>query len=324
MTSAPIPDAAAQWLRDQPEVQRVVGVESDLGEIYSNIVESETIINRLEGVLATGDRTTVYPKLASRRHRIAAIQDDLVRVRSDLADQEAALVSSSADLAQATATRKQLAQQYAAMGDPEKAYADRVSQTRSQYEQVDNSLNEVSSTLDSTEAMAVAMRTYALTGHVDPPTGDAVKTTLDAAATEAQQIEDELTAIRNEVALGKDLAGVGDDGIAAARALRAQLKTAQDNEQRMLDGFASASRDRGRSQNLAALADRAASLAANLDGTDQAIDRSVGQGLDEVKVLLAAEKQNLDAYKQELNSDEQDARSVGALVLAESFKDVTA
>ncbi|MEP6863217.1 MAG: tetratricopeptide repeat protein [Deltaproteobacteria bacterium] len=324
MTAAPIPDAAAQWLRDQPEVQRVVGVETDLGEIYSNIVESETIINRLEGVLATGDRTTVYPKLASRRHRIAAIQDDLVRVRSDLADQEASLVASSADLAQATATRKQLAQQYTAMGDPEKAYADRVSQTRSSYEQIDNSLNEVSATLDSTEAMAVAMRTYALTGHVDPPTIDAVKTTLDAGATEAQQIEDELTAIRNEVALGKDLAGVGDEGIAAARALRAQLKTAQDNEQRMLDGFASASRDRGRSQNLAALADRAASLAANLDGTDQAIDRSVGQGLDEVKVLLAAEKQNLETYKQELDSDEQDARSVGAQVLAASFKDVKA
>ena len=105
--------------------------------------------------------------------------------------------------------------------------------------------------------------------------------------------------------------------------MRAQLKTAQDNEQRLLDGFASASRDRGRSQNLAALADRAASLAANLDGTDQAIDRSVGQGLDEVKVLLAAEKQNLETYKQELNSDEQDARSVGAQVLAASFKDVT-
>jgi len=320
--SAPIPDAAAQWLREQPEVQRVVGVETDLGEIYSNIVESETIINRLEGVLATGDRTTVYPKLASRRHRIAAIQDDLVRLRSELADQEVSLVSSSADLAQATATRKQLQQQYAAMGDPEKAYADRVSTTRASYEAIDNDLNDVASTLDSTEAMAVAVRIYA--PNTDAALKDAAKTTLDAATTEAQQIEDELTAIRNEVALGKDLAGVGDEGIAAARTLRAQLKQAQDNEQRLLDGFTSASRDRGKSQNLAGLADRAASLAANLDGTDQTIDRAVGQGLDEVKVLLAAEKQNLDAYKQELNGDEQDARGVGAQVLAASFKDVKA
>jgi hypothetical protein len=320
-TTAPIPDAAAQWLRDQPEVQRVVGVETDLGEIYANIVASEEIINRLEGVLATGDRTTVYPKLASRRHRIAQIQDELVKVRGDLADQEVTLVASSGDLASATMTRVQLQKQYTALGNPEKAYAERVTTTRGGFEAIDNTLNEIAGTIDSTQAMAVAMRTYSMS-NVDAAMRDTVKTTLDAAAQEATSIEDELTAIRNEAALGKDLAGVGDEGIAQARALRAQLKTAQDNEQRLLDGFASASKDRGRSQNLAALGDRAASLAANLDNTDQAIDRAVQQGLDEVKGLLAQEKANLVEYKKELGEQEADARAVGAHVLAASFKEV--
>jgi tetratricopeptide (TPR) repeat protein len=323
-SSAPIPDAAAQWLRDQPDVQRVVGVETDLGETYSNIVASEEIINRLEGVLATGDRTTVYPKLASRRHRIAAIQDDLIKIRSALADEQLSLVTSSGDLAQASATRKQLQQQFTMLGDPEKAYADRVHETRGSYEAFDNALTGVSSDLDSTQAMAVAMRTYAMTPAVDPAMKDTVKTTLDAAGIEAQAIEDELTSIRNETQLGKDLAGVGDQGIAAARALRAQMKTAQDGEQRLLDGFTAASRDRGKSGNLVALGDRAAQLAANLDNTDQSIDRAVAQGLDEVKVLLAQEQQNLTAYKTELTEQEADARAVGSHVLAESFKDVKA
>ena len=323
-TSPPIPDAAAQWLRDQPEVQRVVGVETDLGEIYANIVESEDIIDRLQAVLATGDRMTVYPKLASRRHRIAAIQDNLIKIRSSLADEQLSLVTSSGDLAQASATRKQLQQQYGMLGDPEKAYVDRVAQTRGGYEAIDNSLNEVASNIDSTQAMAVAMRTYALTASVDPAMKDTVKTTLDSAGTEAQAIEDELAAIRNEAALGKDLAGVGDEGIAAARTIRAQMRTAQDAEQRILDGFTSASRDRGKSGNLAALGDRAAQLAANLDNTDQSIDRAVAQGLDEVKVLLAQEQQNLAAYKTELTEQESDARAVGSHVLAESFKDVKA
>ncbi|CAN5722862.1 hypothetical protein BH11MYX1_BH11MYX1_01220 [soil metagenome] len=323
-TAPPIPDAAAAWLREEPEVQRVVGIESDLGEIDSNIVASEDIINRLEGVLATGDRTTVYPKLASRRHRIAAIQDDLVRMRSDVADQELRLVDSSGDLAAASATRKQLAQQYAAMGDPEKAYADRVAQTRGSYEQTDNTLTEISAVIDSTQAMAVAMRTYALTPAVDAAMQQTVKTDLAAAAQEAQSIEDELAAIRNEAALGKDLAGVGDEGIAAARGLRAQLKTAQDSEQRLLDGFASASRDRSKTGALVALGDRATQLAANLDSTDQTIDRSVAQGLDEVKVLLAQERGNLTAYKAELGDYESEGRSVGSQVLADSFKGVKA
>ncbi len=319
--AAPIPDAAAQWLRDEPEVQRVVGVEQDLGEIYANIVESEDIINRLEGVLATGDRTTVYPKLASRRHRIATIQDDLVRMRSDIADQQLRLVDSSGELAAASATRKQLAQQYAAMGDPEKAYADRVAQSRGNYEQTDNTLTEISGVLDSTQAMAVAMRLYKT---ADPALQDQVKTQLDSDAQEAQQIEDELAAIRNETALGKDLAGVGDEGIAAARALRAQLKTAQDTEQRLLDGFASASRDRSKTGALVSLGDRSTQLAANLDATDQTIDRSVAAGLEEVKGLLAQERGNLTAYKAELGDYEREGRSVGSQVLAESFKDVKA
>ncbi len=323
-TTAPIPDAAAAWLRDEPEVQRIVGAETDLGEISANLVASEDTINRLEGVLASGDRTTVYPQLAARRHRIASIQDDLLNVRSELADQQLRLVDSTGETATASATRKQLAQQYTTMGDPEKAYTDRVTQTRGSYEQIDNALTEVSAVIDSTQAMAVAMRTYALTTAVDPAMKDTAKTDLAAASQEAQSIEDELAAIHNETALGKDLAGVGDEGIAAARVLRAQLKAAQDTEQRLLDGAASASRDRTKTNALVALGDRATQLAATLDTTDQAIDRSVAQGLEQVKALLTQERANLVAYKAELASYESEGRSAGAEVLAASFKTVKA
>jgi tetratricopeptide (TPR) repeat protein len=324
--SAPIPDAAAQLLRDQPDVQRIVGVETDLGTIQSDIKESEDIIGRLEGVLASGDRTTVYPKLSQRRQRIASIQDDLITIRNTLADQELRLVDSSGDLAQLSATRKQLAQQYAALGDTEKSYAERVDQVRDGYDKIDGDLSAISGVIDSTQAMSVAMRKYAL--DAQPALADDMKTnvqtTLDAAARDAQAIEDELADIRRETTLGKDLAGVGDEGIATARALRAQLKTAQDAEHRVLAGFASASRDRGQSQELAALGDRATRLADNLDQTDQAIDRSIAQGLDEVKLLLAQERQNLTEYKTELAGYEQEARDVGSTVLAGSFKDVKA
>ncbi len=318
----PIPDAAQQWLRDQPDVQRVVEVEEDLGEIYANIVESEDTIAHLEGVLASGDRTTVYPQLAQRRHRIAQIQDDLIKVRAQLADQQEQLITPSGGLAQAMATRKQLQQQYGMLGDPEQTYSARVAQTRGGFEAVDNSLTQITGDLDATQAMAVAMRTFMVQTTVDPSVKGATNEQLDQAAQEASSIEDELADIRKEAALGKDLAGVGDEGIVAARALRAQMKTAQDAEQRMLDGFAAASRDRGKSGNLAKLGDRATQLSANLDGTDRTIDTAVGQALDEVKSVLAQEKQNLAQYKQELQDQDSEARHVGSHVLADSFKDV--
>ena len=328
-TSAPIPDAAAAWLRDQPEVQRVVGVETDLGSITADIAESEEIIGRLEGVLATGDRTSVYPKLSSRRARIAAIQDDLVNIRNNLADQELSLVNSSGDLAQASANRKQLAQQYAALGDTEKAYGQRVSDAHDGFDKIDKDATEIEGIIDSTQAISVALRKAGIDAQ-PPLTADQKKTlqtTLDDAAKDAQAIENELADLRRETTLGKDLAGVGDSGIAQARALRKQLAAAQDAENRVLESIGSgtsASSDRDRSLRLAGLGDRAAHLADSLDQTDQAIDRSIAAGLGEVKVTLATERQNLTAYKAELAEYEQEGRTVGSAVLAGSFKDVKA
>ena len=327
--AAPIPEAAAQWLRDEPEVQRIVSVERDLGDTKSDIETSEEIIGRLEGVLAAGDRTTVYPLLASRRARIASMQDDLIKIRNDLADQELQLVAPSGDLMQLSGTRKQLADQYAKLGDPEVAYTERVANADKAFDKIDHDAAEIDGVIGSTQAMSTALRKYAndMARTATPVPAD-VKTmldqTLDAATKEAQAIEDEIAQVHREVALGKDLAGVGDEGIAAARDLRKKLKAAQDAEHRVLAGFASASRDRNRSQELAALGDRAARLADSLEQTDTTIDQMVGVGLDEVRATLIAERANLVDYKAQLADYETEARTVGGTVLGASFKDVKA
>src|SRR5262249_14188272 len=99
--TAPIPEAAAQYLRDEPEVQRVVANQTDPGTIQTHLAEAEATVARLEAVLAAEDKSVVYPSLASRRSRIGQIQRDLIDVRADLADQQLALVAQSGDVAQA-------------------------------------------------------------------------------------------------------------------------------------------------------------------------------------------------------------------------------
>jgi tetratricopeptide (TPR) repeat protein len=322
--AGPIPEAAAQWLRDDPEVQRFVSVENDLGDIQSNIRESQETVARLEGVIAAPDHSSLYPRLASRRSRIAAIQDDLVKLRSDLADQELRLVDSSGDLSQLSATRKQLAQQYAALGNPEQAYADRINATQAGYDKVDQDAAEIDAVIDSTQAVAVALRTYTSTDTFPADQRAPVLQTLDDAAREAQAIEDELAEVHREVVLGKDLAGVGDEGIGQARAMRKQLKAAQDAEHRVLAGFASASRDKSKSTALAGLGDRAGRIAATLDETDGQISALVEQGLVQAKTDLAQARTELEGYKQDLATFETDSRQIGGTVLGASFKDVKA
>ncbi len=307
--ATPIPEAAAQWLREQPEVQRVVGVETDLAQIQSDIDSAEATIGRLEGVLATGDRLTLYPALASRRMRIAAIQHDLIRMRNEMAD---AQIRAGANGGSATGSRKALAQEYATLGDPEAAYAQRRGDESRGYDQLGAKSAEVSGALMATQAMSVALRKYAI--DVDMPADQKATMTkeLDDAAREARAIEDELAEVDKEIVLGKDLAGVGDQDILRARELRARLVAAQDAEERAFGGKAHPQ------------AERAARLAATLTQADQQIDRLVEQGIAEVKNTLVQERQNLTEYKQLLADYEAEARGVGSDVLAASFQDVKA
>jgi tetratricopeptide (TPR) repeat protein len=322
---APIPEAAVQYLRDEPEVQRVVAVETDLGDINANLAETEATIARLEGVLAAADKTAVYPALASRRSRISAIQGDLIKLRDDLAEQALRLVDSSGGLAPLSARRKQLFASYAAMPDAEHVAAERLAQTQAQYDAIELSVAEVSAAIGATQAVAVALHKYG-NDMPDLP-ADQRKTVagaLDDAAKEALAIEDALDDIHKEIQIGRDLAGVSDDGAPAARAARKQLKAALDAEHKVLAGLASASRDRGKSQKLAQLGDRAARLADQLDQTDHQIEAVVAQGLAEVRVTLAQEQTTLHAYKAELAGYEAETRSIGGSVLAASEQTVKA
>jgi DNA-binding MarR family transcriptional regulator len=156
--------------------------------------------------------------------------------------------------------------------------------------------------------MAVALRTYA------PSLADADRSALqaeiDAVTKEARAIEDELADIRKEIVLGKDLAPVGDEDLMRARELRRQVLASLDTEHRNLGG-------RG-----GALADQAARISASLSQADQQIDALVGQGLEDVKRILADERKNIVEYRGLVREYEQEARTVGSEVLGFSFKAV--
>ena len=298
--ATPIPEAAAQWLREEPEIQRVVSVEHDLASVAANIKESEAIIARLEGVLATGDRLTLYPSLSSRRSRIAAIQHDLIGIRNDLAEQAIRGGASSPE----TGNRRSLAQQYQALGDPERAWGDRTGATQMGFDKIGETARDVESAIMSTQATAVALRTFAMTN--DKPE---LEKSMEEVTKEAQAVEDELESVNRELVLGKDLAGIGDEDLKRGRDLRRRLKASQDAEMAGLRG-------------LSAEAQQAARLAAALEQLDDQIDGLVGRGLGEIKTILVEERKNLSEYKQLLAEYEREAKDVGGEVLKYTFKSV--
>ena len=296
-TTAPIPEAAAQYLREEPEVRRIVNVAVDLREVETNIIQAEAVLSRLEGVLAAGDKSAVYPALQNRRSRIGAIQDDLIKIRVDLLNDPGI---------------RQRSQTYFAQGGVEQLATDRVSATRAEYDKLDASAADVSGIVDSTQAVAVALRKFAndpkATGKEPLPQDQrtTIMTGLDETARESAAIEAELADIQRELQLGRDLAPVGDEEVAKARDARKALLAELD----------------GRSGN--ALYNRATAVSRNLSQIESRIDQAIGQGMDQLKAQIVTERQTIAAMRTELAEHETEARTIGGTALGASFKDVKA
>lgn len=326
----PIPEAAAQYLREEPETQRAIANQADLGTIQAHLLESENTIARLEAVIAANDKSVVYPAINARRERIGEIQRDLIAIRNDLADQQASLIQPSGDLANLQATRKSLAQAWSAAPDGEAAHNDKVNADRAGYDTLSETTSEIRTAIDSTEAMAVAARKYVSekamdgTAMVSDEVKASTKTELVATAGELAAIEAELRDLKAEITIGRDLSGHGDDALWAARKQRRELKAAQDAEHRAIAGFASSSRDPGRSRRLVSLGDRAMRISDDLQATEMKMESIVDTALVQAKDQLAKERLNVDAYKKELAEYELESRSIGGTILASSFKNVKA
>ncbi len=311
-STPPVPEAAAQYLRNEPEVQRVVAVQTDLNEVETIIANAEQVISRLEAVLAVGDKTALYPALQSRRDRLGAIQDDLIKIRIGLHDQLATGANG------ASGNRRTLASAYAALGSVEKLASDKAAGVRAGYDKIDESASEVTQILDSTQAIAVALRNY--TSAKQPsgePMPDDQKTTmltdLDSAATEAAAIDRELQDVQKEIQLGRDLARVGDPDVAQARETRKQLIAALDAEYHAIGSGGGAT---------AQLAERAMRLSASIANLEAEIDRRVEDGMNQVRQQIVTEKAEIASMKTELDANNDEARSLGGTVLASSFKSV--
>jgi tetratricopeptide (TPR) repeat protein len=332
-TNATMPEIAAAWIREEPDVNRVMTIESDLGDIQAEINDAERTIERLDAALTTPNRVNIFPSLATKRSRSTELAEEILGWRIRLADEERKLAGKAgggalADLDRLIATRQALVEQLAALPDADVAYGQRVERARAQYDRLDQQAAEIQVAIDTTAATVVAIDKF-LKESAEPndPTAKAAWATQKL---EAQKVITELTLeidamhlelaqIRREVVLGRDEAGTGDETAIRGRALRAQLRAALAAE------HVAAARLTGGSDRGAKLADlirRGDGVMAQLDGIERAIDDVVEVALEEVKDTLVREKAELASYRREFLLYEAESRALGGTVLGEAFRSV--
>ncbi|HVV84973.1 MAG TPA: hypothetical protein VHE35_18040 [Kofleriaceae bacterium] len=329
-TNATMPEIAAAWVRDEPDVGRVMSIESDLGDIQSEINDAEKTIERLDAALTTPNRVNIFPSLAGKRSRSTEMAEDVLGLRIKLADEEHKVAGrGSPELERLVAAREALVVQLGALPDADVAYSQRVERARAAYDQLDQQASEIQVTIDTTSATVVAIDKFLKES--GEPADAAQKQAWVNQKLEAQKVITELNLeidamhveleqIRREVVLGRDEAGTGDEAAVRGRELRTQLRSALAAEHTVAARLASGGGDR--EAKVADLIRRGDVVLSQLDAIDHAIDDVVEAALEEVKDSITTEKAELSSYRREFLLYEAESRALGGTVLGEAFRSV--
>ena len=331
--NATLPEIAAAWIREEPEVKRVIDIETDLGDIAAEIDEAERTIERLDRALETPSRVNIFPSLASKRTRATEISEEIFTIRQKMADRLRKLVDRQASAAERAeldrlqAQRRSVAKAIADLPDAEVAYGKRIERARNAFVALDQRAAEVATIIDATRATLVALDKYVkdqVAAGKKPPNLEETRKTVATLQAEIEAMTREMDDLRRQAVLAKDVAGTGDEAALQARSLRARLRTALSQEQQALARVVARLQggDRAKGNQIATLVRTANTISLDLDAMENAIDEIVEVALAEVREALAEEKARLAAYKREFVTYEAESRVLGGVILESSFGEV--
>jgi TolA-binding protein len=319
---ATLPEVAAAWLREEPEVKRIVAVETDLGQIEGDIEIANKTIYRLEQALGTGSKTGIFPALWDKKIRATEIQDDLLVMRADLADQLGAMLGGQAQ--GLSSERKSIQSDMAALPDSKVSEGERITRARGRAVALDKAAAEAQTVINNTEAQLVAMEKFLQDqGYKEVKPGDLaeLRKEIDKNRSEVEAMKKDLDSIKGDIMLARDRAGTGDETSVERQRLRSALRAALDAELSQLLTMAARLNgdERNRANEIAALTRRADGIAVQLDRATAKIDQIVEEALVEVNSMLADEKAKLAAYTQEYSNYDGESHTLGGEVLGMAF-----
>jgi tetratricopeptide (TPR) repeat protein len=328
-----LPDVVVAWMREVPEVQRIVGVTKSLDEIRQDLDDTTSMIDRLERAIGAPARTALFPGLAERRGRAEEIGLAAFALRQDLANRERILVlrtGGGGELDALEQRRAELARKLAALPQAQDTLYDRVLKAKGQYLELDKKAQQTDVYISTIEAQLVAIDKY-----YHDLKSDAAAKTLPAAEYEKQLgelrtavdgLRKELGAVRQEIGVASDEeGGVAAPEMSEEQSTRKALSDTLADEHRLAAAAQArmGEEDRQAATQIGGLIERAQRVEAQTAGIEQRIDRVVDGQLVEVRATIAEEKGRVAEYERALHGYDGESGVLGGDVVAGSFTAVS-
>jgi len=325
-----LPEVAVEWLRQEKEVSRVIDVDTDLVSIRADIELTEKTIRRLERAINSPSRVNIFPELAEKITRLIEVFEDVQKMRGELTVTEGELVAqhSSAqernEYEQLRAKRIDLKRDLDAMPGSQQSYTERVAIAQGKYAELGKRAQQLSVMIDATEATVVAVEKYMVDAKLEAGSEEQVaayKKLIDEIKVELVALRGDLEDVRDDITLGTDQAGVGDQSAVAATDLRAEYRKALDAEHAFLQSIIGrmSGADRTKADQIGNLMSKGGSVLGQIDIVNRTINDTMDRELGEVTRGVAEEKQRLAGYYAELEQYETEAQLLGGQVLSGHF-----
>jgi len=329
-----LPDEAVAWLREDPEVERVVDLDQDLISIERDLAEATANVERLEAAMNSGSSVNIFPSLAEKRARLTEIREALFRDRRELVAAENRLArkyaspQQKAELEQLAREREAIGRRLAALPGAELSYSERVAQARERYDELARESQQLSINIGNTEATLAALDKYLLDAERrGAPREETVqyREAMRELNGELEQLKGSMTSLQHDITIARDQAGVGDAQAQQALSMQRDLNTVMEQEQALADGIRgqAGGGDSARLSQIDTLTGRITGALGELAGVDASITKVVDVALAEVRTAVSDEKRRIVTYREEMARYEREAQGVGGEVLSGTFGRVT-
>jgi tetratricopeptide (TPR) repeat protein len=330
-----LPEVVLAWMRELPDVQRVLGVSKNLDEIRTDLDETTNMIERLERAVSSPSRVALFPALAESRGRAQELGQSAFTIRQELATRERVLVgkvASAGEVAQLDALRNRragLTKRLEAMPHSGDSFYERVRKAKAQYLELDKKAQQLDVYITSVDAELVALNKY----YHDLRSDGHSRTVAEGDYTRqenelrllAASLRKELEAIRQDILVASDEAGINqqlvDEEIATRKELADTLLAEHQGEAPIVARISAG--DRPEADHIATLIAQADRVHAQTAGTMAKIDGIIDGQLVEVKSTIAEEKDRVQEYRRSLTSYDGEGSEVGGEVVAGSFDAVS-
>lgn len=328
-----LPDVAVRWVREQPMVRRILATTNDLVEIRREMEAAEETLERLERAVNSPSRANLDPDLAMQRTRAYELLEELTTRRLVLVQYEGTLANrlplsaeDKAELARAAERRRVAEKRLAALPGSGDRYGERVKRARAKYDDLAKQAQKIEVFIGSLEAEIRAIeRYYRDTREKQQLSQEDYEQMLREAKAQIAALRTELEAIRKELALATDAAGIYDELAVETQAARADLDAAILAEhvvlRRVIAKYPGDAR--ARSDRVDAAFRRIAAIEQSVVASNERIDQIIDAELADERVAIAEEKARLVEFKKELEAVEAENLSLGSEIIYGSFEDVS-